>query len=110
MLFALMLLLLLFERPCPGGIFDKRELCRFTGVMKGSAPGIASSVRPVRAFGARARKDGVFGTVTPETNPERVEAGEEFTVHVQLGECVNVIVLAWRTVRTVWLGLFGLSV
>jgi hypothetical protein len=44
-----------------------RELCRFGGVMNGSAPGIASSVRPARAFGAVAMYEGEsanrFGTV-----------------------------------------------
>ena len=54
MLLALKLLLPLFVRACPGGAFDKRELCRFTVAMNGSAPGIVSSVRPTREFGARA--------------------------------------------------------
>lgn len=63
MLFALILLLLLFVLACPGGAFDKRELCLFIGGMKGSAPGTVSSVRPTREFGALATWEGVVGIV-----------------------------------------------
>lgn len=61
MLFALKLLLPLLVLECPGGSFESRELWRFGGVMKGSAPGTVSSVRPARAFGAVAMYDGESG-------------------------------------------------
>ena len=48
----------LFERlvalGVPGGIFCKREGWRLSCGTKGSSPGTVSSVKPVRAFGARA--------------------------------------------------------
>jgi len=90
MLFALMLLLLLFVLACPGGGLDRREPCRFTVPTKGSAPGTVSSVSPAREFGAFATKSGVWG---------RAERGElregclpcDGGVHVQLGECLRAI-------------------
>ena len=85
-LLPLVLLLRLLVLVCPGGAFDKRELCRFTVAMNGSAPGIASSVRPAREFGALARKEGVPG-ITAEI--VRIEVGE--AVHVHPGECIRAI-------------------
>lgn len=79
-LFALILLLLLFDLACPGGSFDNREFCRFGGAMKGSAPGTASSVRPTRAFGAWART--WWSVICAET--VRMEEGD--AVHVHPGE------------------------
>jgi len=85
MLFTLMLLLVLFDRLCPGRAFDKRELCRFIGGMKGSAPGTVSSVSPARAFGALARNEGV--SLRAGDKGDRSDVGE--AVHVQPGELCN---------------------
>lgn len=94
MLFVLMLLLRLFERACPGGAFDNRELCRFGGVMNGSAPGMVSSVRPARAFGALA---------TTEWNSDSladivlIDVGE--AAHVQAGEYIGSEVIGFISSR-----------
>jgi len=79
-LLALILLLRLFVLVCPGGGFDNRELCRFTVPTKGSAPGTVSSVRPIREFGALARKDGESGYW---------EAGD-ITVWIEVGDAAHV--------------------
>ena len=57
-LLALILLFLLFVRSCPGGAFDKRELCLFGTGINGTAPGTVSSVSPTLEFGALAMKSG----------------------------------------------------
>jgi len=87
MLFVLMLLLRLFERVCPGGALDNRELCRFGGVMKGSAPGMVSSVRPARAFGALATTEWSSDSCA-ETEIVLIEVGE--AAQVQAGEYMGV--------------------
>jgi hypothetical protein len=79
MLFVLMLLRRLFDRACPGGALDNRELCRFGGVMNGSAPGMVSSVRPARAFGALATTEW-----SSDSETVLIEVGE--AAHVQAGE------------------------
>jgi hypothetical protein len=66
MLLALRLLRLLFVLAWAGGALDRRELCRFIGGTKGSAPGTVSSVRPALEFGALARKEGVSGSIVAE--------------------------------------------
>jgi hypothetical protein len=79
-LLALILLLRLFVLIWPGAGFDNREFCRFTVPTKGSAPGTVSSVRPIREFGALARKDGESGYW---------EAGD-ITVWIEVGDAAHV--------------------
>jgi hypothetical protein len=82
-LLALVLLLRLFVLIWPGGGFDNRELCRFTVPTKGSAPGIVSSVRPMREFGALARKEGESGYWEVGDITVWIEVGD--AAHVQPG-------------------------
>jgi hypothetical protein len=63
MLLALRLLRRLLDLACPGGALERRELCLFMGGMKGSAPGMVSSVRPARELGARAMEEGDSGSM-----------------------------------------------
>jgi len=81
-----MLLLLLFVLECPGGAFDKRELCRFGGGINASAPGTASSVRPTLEFGALATNDGGSGILAGELI-ECIVPGDPAQVHP--GECLR---------------------
>jgi hypothetical protein len=90
-LFALALLLLLFVLTWPGGGFDNRELCRFTVPTKGSAPGTVSSVRPIREFGALARKEGEPGNSGDEDITVWIEVGE--AAHIQPGGSPSMIEL-----------------
>lgn len=82
-LLALILLLRLFVLIWPGGGFDNREFCRFTVPIKGSAPGTVSSVRPIREFGALARKDGESGYWEAGDTTVWIEVGD--AAHVQPG-------------------------
>jgi hypothetical protein len=86
-----MLLLLLFDLVWPGGGFDNRELCRFIVPTKGSAPGIVSSVRPFRAFGALARKDGEPGY--SEDGDKTVWPRVGGVAHLQVGGFPSLVVL-----------------
>lgn len=81
-----MLLLLLFDLPCPGGALDRRELCRFIGGMNGSAPGTASSVSPTLEFGALAIKSGGSVIGPGELSEYRAFGDPD---HIKPGECLN---------------------
>jgi hypothetical protein len=61
MLLALMLLRRDLERICPGAAFDNLELWCLIVATYGSAPGIVSSVKPAREFGALAIEVGDGG-------------------------------------------------
>ena len=65
-----------------GRCLDRRDDWRFTGGRKGSAPGIVSSVKPMRELGAlaAARKEGESGT---ETDIVRIEVGDASQLYVK---------------------------